>query len=80
MWKMHSSMCIEGLLRKTAPFCLDLALPSLFEMLQILHRLMYVRKMVSQDSSIWKYDRTGVADGSVGSSRNSPVLASSYIQ
>ncbi|XP_049415306.1 polyadenylate-binding protein-interacting protein 7 [Solanum stenotomum] len=37
-----------------------------------------VRKMASQDSSIWKYDRTGVADGSVGSSRNSPVLASSY--
>ncbi|KAJ8538383.1 hypothetical protein K7X08_014923 [Anisodus acutangulus] len=37
-----------------------------------------VRKMASQDSSIWKYDRTGVADTSVGSSRNSPVLASSY--
>ncbi|XP_060208619.1 polyadenylate-binding protein-interacting protein 7 [Lycium barbarum] len=37
-----------------------------------------VRKMASQDSGIWKYDRTGVADASVGSSRNSPVLASSY--
>ncbi|KAF3662988.1 Polyadenylate-binding protein-interacting protein 7 [Capsicum annuum] len=37
-----------------------------------------VRKMASQDSSIWKYDRTGVAEGSVGSSRNSPALASSY--
>ncbi|CAN4123913.1 unnamed protein product [Withania somnifera] len=37
-----------------------------------------VKKMASQDSSIWKYDRIGVADGSVGSSRNSPVLASSY--
>ncbi|CAN4076735.1 unnamed protein product [Withania somnifera] len=37
-----------------------------------------VRKMASQDSSIWKYDRIGLADGSVGSSRNSPVLASSY--
>lgn len=34
-----------------------------------------VRKMASQDSSIWKYDRTGVTDGSIGSSRNSPVLA-----
>ncbi|KAJ8527096.1 hypothetical protein K7X08_029573 [Anisodus acutangulus] len=37
-----------------------------------------VRKMASQDSSIWKYDRTGVANANVGSSRNSPVLASSY--
>lgn len=38
-----------------------------------------VRKMASQDSSIWKYDRTGVADATVGSSRNSSVLASSYV-
>lgn len=37
-----------------------------------------VRKMASQDSSIWKYDRTGVADATVGSSRNLSVLASSF--
>ncbi|KAK3027513.1 hypothetical protein RJ639_040228 [Escallonia herrerae] len=37
-----------------------------------------VRKMASQDSSMWKYDRNGSADASVGSSRSSHVLASSY--
>ncbi|KAG8375774.1 hypothetical protein BUALT_Bualt10G0135300 [Buddleja alternifolia] len=37
-----------------------------------------VRKMASQDSSIWKYDRNGSSDTSTGSSRSSHVLASSY--
>ncbi|KAI3454189.1 hypothetical protein Pfo_010852 [Paulownia fortunei] len=37
-----------------------------------------VRKMASQDSSIWKYDRNGSSDASIGSSRSSQVLASSY--
>ncbi|KAI7998173.1 Polyadenylate-binding protein-interacting protein 7 [Camellia lanceoleosa] len=37
-----------------------------------------VRKMSSQDSGIWKYDRNGSADASVGSSRTANVLASSY--
>ncbi|CAK9170589.1 unnamed protein product [Ilex paraguariensis] len=36
-----------------------------------------VRKMASQDSDLWKYDRNGSADVSVGSSRSSHVLASS---
>lgn len=37
-----------------------------------------VRKMASEESSIWKYDRNGSPDGSIGSSRSSHVLASSY--
>ncbi|KAA8538720.1 hypothetical protein F0562_028299 [Nyssa sinensis] len=37
-----------------------------------------VRKMTSQDSGSWKYDRNGSADASIGSSRSSHVLASSY--
>lgn len=38
-----------------------------------------VKKLPPQDSGIWKYDRNGgSADASVGSSRSSHVLASSY--
>ncbi|KAF5804661.1 putative Smr domain-containing protein [Helianthus annuus] len=37
-----------------------------------------VRKMASQDSSIWKYNRDHNQDTTVGSSRSSHVLASSY--
>ena len=37
-----------------------------------------VRKLASQDSGMWKYDRNGSADSTVGSSRSSQVLASSY--
>ncbi|GAA0184532.1 hypothetical protein LIER_31820 [Lithospermum erythrorhizon] len=37
-----------------------------------------VKKMASQDSGIWKYDRNGSPNASVGSSRSSHVLASSY--
>jgi hypothetical protein len=37
-----------------------------------------VRKMSSQESNMWKYDRNGSADASVGSSRSAHVLASSY--
>ncbi|GFQ04915.1 polyadenylate-binding protein-interacting protein 7 [Phtheirospermum japonicum] len=37
-----------------------------------------VRKMAPQDSSIWKYDRNGSSDASIGSSRSSQVLASSF--
>ncbi|PIN21615.1 hypothetical protein CDL12_05694 [Handroanthus impetiginosus] len=37
-----------------------------------------VRKMASQDSGIWKYDRNGSSNASIGSSRSSHVLASSY--
>ncbi|XP_015572940.1 polyadenylate-binding protein-interacting protein 7 [Ricinus communis] len=37
-----------------------------------------VRKLASQDSGIWKYERNGSADSAVGSSRSSHVLASSY--
>ncbi|KAK4422177.1 Polyadenylate-binding protein-interacting protein 7 [Sesamum alatum] len=37
-----------------------------------------VRKMASQDSSMWKYERNGSSDASIGSSRTSQVLASSY--
>ncbi|KAM7507407.1 hypothetical protein LguiA_017860 [Lonicera macranthoides] len=38
-----------------------------------------VRKLASQDYGMWKYDRNGSsADASVGSSRSSHVLASSY--
>lgn len=38
-----------------------------------------VRKMPSQDTSIWKYDRNGSPSASsIGSSRGSQVLASSY--
>lgn len=34
--------------------------------------------MASQDTGMWKYDRNGVADVSIGSSRSSNVLASAY--
>ncbi|XP_051119276.1 polyadenylate-binding protein-interacting protein 7-like [Andrographis paniculata] len=37
-----------------------------------------VRKMPSQDSGIWRYDRNGSPKSSIGSSRNSQALASSY--
>ncbi|KAK4401260.1 Polyadenylate-binding protein-interacting protein 7 [Sesamum angolense] len=37
-----------------------------------------VRKMASQDSSMWKYERNGSSGASIGSSRTSQVLASSY--
>ncbi|XP_059662062.1 polyadenylate-binding protein-interacting protein 7 [Cornus florida] len=37
-----------------------------------------VRKMASQDSGIWKYDRNGSADANVGSSRTSHILDSPY--
>jgi len=37
-----------------------------------------VRKLASQDSGIWKYDRNGSVDSSVGSSRSSHVLASPH--
>ncbi|KAK4419893.1 Polyadenylate-binding protein-interacting protein 7 [Sesamum alatum] len=37
-----------------------------------------VKKLASQDSSIWKFDRNGSPDTSIGSSRNSQVLGSAY--
>ncbi|GAB2276330.1 hypothetical protein Dimus_011062 [Dionaea muscipula] len=37
-----------------------------------------VKKLASQDSSLWKYDRHGSADDVGGSSRSSNVLTSSY--
>ncbi|CAL0324271.1 unnamed protein product [Lupinus luteus] len=37
-----------------------------------------VRKLASQDSGIWKYDRNGSCDASTGSSRSLNVLASAY--
>ncbi|KAL7121793.1 hypothetical protein ACP275_01G005700 [Erythranthe tilingii] len=37
-----------------------------------------VRKMASQDSSIWKYERNGSSDTNVGSSTSSLLLESSY--
>ncbi|CAA0838447.1 CTC-interacting domain 7 [Striga hermonthica] len=37
-----------------------------------------VRKMASQDSNIWKYERNCSSGASIGSSRYSQVLASSY--
>ncbi|GAB4854003.1 hypothetical protein Ancab_022585 [Ancistrocladus abbreviatus] len=37
-----------------------------------------VRKLAFQDSGLWKYDRNGSVDASVGSSRSSHVLASSF--
>ncbi|XP_040996816.1 polyadenylate-binding protein-interacting protein 7 isoform X1 [Juglans microcarpa x Juglans regia] len=37
-----------------------------------------VRKLASQDSGIWKYDRNGSADDTIGSSRSSHVLNSAY--
>ncbi|KAH7564824.1 hypothetical protein ACOSQ2_008853 [Xanthoceras sorbifolium] len=37
-----------------------------------------VRKLAAQDSGVWKYDRNGSADSTVGSSRSSNVLASAY--
>lgn len=37
-----------------------------------------VKKIASQDSSMWKYDKHGSNDARVGSSRNSNVLASPY--
>ncbi|KAF8401111.1 hypothetical protein HHK36_014415 [Tetracentron sinense] len=38
-----------------------------------------VRKLASQDSGRWKYERNGSPDASVGSSRSSHILADSYI-
>lgn len=37
-----------------------------------------VRKLASQDSGMWKYDRNGSGDASTGSSRSLNVLASAY--
>ncbi|KAI3694672.1 hypothetical protein L1987_77640 [Smallanthus sonchifolius] len=37
-----------------------------------------VRKMASQDSGVWKYNRNSYQDTTIGSSRSSHVLASSY--
>lgn len=37
-----------------------------------------VRKLSPQDSSLWKYDRSGSADVAVGSSRSSHALSGSY--
>ncbi|TKY58072.1 Polyadenylate-binding protein-interacting protein 7 [Spatholobus suberectus] len=37
-----------------------------------------VRKLASQDSGIWKYDKNGSGDASSGSSRGLNVLASAY--
>ncbi|KAL9338970.1 hypothetical protein Peur_067985 [Populus x canadensis] len=37
-----------------------------------------VRKLASQDSSMWNHDRNGSADSTVGSSRSSHVLSSAY--
>ncbi|XP_044463261.1 pentatricopeptide repeat-containing protein At4g33170-like [Mangifera indica] len=37
-----------------------------------------VRKLASQDSGVWKYDRNGSSDTTIGSSRTSNVLASAY--
>ncbi|KAG6625028.1 hypothetical protein I3843_16G064900 [Carya illinoinensis] len=37
-----------------------------------------VRKLASQDSGIWKYERNGSSDATIGSSRSSQVLASAY--
>lgn len=37
-----------------------------------------VRKLASQDSSIWKYNRNPSQDTTIGSSRSSHVLASAY--
>lgn len=37
-----------------------------------------VRKLASQDSGAWKYERNGSADSTIGSSRSSNVSASAY--
>jgi len=37
-----------------------------------------VRKLASQDSGIWKYEKNGSGDASTGSSRSLNVLASAY--
>ncbi|KAF7817340.1 polyadenylate-binding protein-interacting protein 7 [Senna tora] len=37
-----------------------------------------VRKLASQDSGIWKYEKNGSSDAAIGSSRSSNVLASAY--
>ncbi|KAH9606088.1 hypothetical protein KSS87_001449 [Heliosperma pusillum] len=37
-----------------------------------------VRKLASQDSGFWKYDRNGSADAAIGSSRSSHTLAGLY--
>ncbi|XP_074286338.1 polyadenylate-binding protein-interacting protein 7 [Silene latifolia] len=37
-----------------------------------------VRKLASQDSGFWKYDRNGSADAAIGSSRSSQTLAGLY--
>ncbi|KAM7276064.1 hypothetical protein ACFE04_017930 [Oxalis oulophora] len=38
----------------------------------------FARKLASQDSGMWKYERNGSADSSVGSSRSSHALSSAY--
>lgn len=37
-----------------------------------------VRKLASQDSGIWKYDKSGSGDTTIGSSRGSHALAHAY--
>ncbi|XP_054818764.1 polyadenylate-binding protein-interacting protein 7 [Prosopis cineraria] len=37
-----------------------------------------VRKLASQDSGIWKYDKNGSGDAAIGSSRSSHALAHAY--
>ncbi|KAF1893592.1 hypothetical protein Lal_00002086 [Lupinus albus] len=37
-----------------------------------------VKKLATQDSGIWKYDKNGYGDVAIGSSRSSHVLASGY--
>lgn len=37
-----------------------------------------VRKLASQDSGMWKYERNDPADSSIGSSRNSHASAAAY--
>ncbi|OIV97706.1 hypothetical protein TanjilG_12463 [Lupinus angustifolius] len=37
-----------------------------------------VKKLATQDSGIWKYDKNGFGDVAIGSSRSSHVLASGY--
>ncbi|KAJ1382265.1 Smr domain [Sesbania bispinosa] len=37
-----------------------------------------VRKLASQDSGVWKYEKNGSGDATIGSSRSSNVLASGY--
>lgn len=37
-----------------------------------------VRKLASQDTGLWKYDRNGLGDVTIGSSRSSRTLSASY--